>query len=225
MEAASDQRFCRACGANLKIIAKAVSLGEAIARSDRGPLPKLKAAMKEFKMEQATHEVSRALDKMNEEIVSGFPKTPKKKEKPPEVVRENHIALGLASLGAGIGIMIFLRYFAYVVIPLIPPETLAKIPFALEPVLRAAWLVGLIPALAGTGRVIGGVLMRRERARELKAARQAPELTAHAHDAEAAPEVEAAHEPAPPHSLPPSITENTTDFLDGSRKAPASQGQ
>ena len=71
-EAAADQRFCRSCGANLKIIARAVSLGEAVARSDRGPLPKIKAIMTELKAQHATEEVSRALDRVSEEIVSGI---------------------------------------------------------------------------------------------------------------------------------------------------------
>jgi hypothetical protein len=36
-ESSSGLQFCRSCGANLKVIGKAVSLSEAIARSDRGP--------------------------------------------------------------------------------------------------------------------------------------------------------------------------------------------
>ena len=35
-------QYCRVCGANLKVIGKAVALSEAVARSDRGPLPKIK---------------------------------------------------------------------------------------------------------------------------------------------------------------------------------------
>lgn len=214
-EAAADQRFCRSCGANLKIIARAVSLGEAVARSDRGPLPKIKAIMTELKAQHATEEVSRAMERMNEEIVSGIQHEQEKKEEKLRIRRENHIAKGLAAIGAGIGIMIFLYYFAGVVVRLIPPETLARIPFPLEPALHAAWIVGLIPTLAGTGRFIGGLLTRTERKRALKArsAEQAPEMIA------AEPE---------PQPLPRSVTEGTTELLDESRKASkasVSQGQ
>ena len=49
--------------------------------------------------------------------------------------------------------------FAGALVLKIPPETLAKIPFELEPVLHVAWLVGLIPTLAGLGRIIAGTLI------------------------------------------------------------------
>src|SRR5512134_1428034 len=68
-ESSSGVQYCRVCGANLKVIGKAVSLSEAIARSDRGPLPKIKELVKNLKVEHVTEEVSRALDHMNNEIV------------------------------------------------------------------------------------------------------------------------------------------------------------
>src|SRR5438045_9679061 len=61
-------QYCRVCGANLKVIGKAVALSEAIARSDRGPLPKIREMVKNLKVDQVTDEVSRALDRMNQEI-------------------------------------------------------------------------------------------------------------------------------------------------------------
>ena len=70
-ESSSDLQYCRLCGANLKVIGKAVSLSEAIARSDRGPLPKIKEMMKSLKIDQVTDDISRALDQMNKEIVQG----------------------------------------------------------------------------------------------------------------------------------------------------------
>ena len=216
-EAAADQRFCRSCGANLKLIARAVSLGEAVARSDRGPLPKIKAIMNELKAqhagghagEHAGEEVSRAMERMKEEIVSGIEQEQKKREEKLELRRENHIAKGLAAMGAGLGIIIFLYYYAGVVVGLIPPETLAKIPFPLEPALHAAWIVGLIPTFAGTGRFIGGLLTMPERKRRLKAAEKEQEVMA------AAPE---------PQPLPRSVTEGTTELLDERQKASVSQG-
>jgi hypothetical protein len=213
-EAAADQRFCRSCGANLKLIARAVSLGEAVARSDRGPLPKIKAIMSELKAqhagEHAGEEVSHAMERMKEEIVSGIEQEQEKREEKLELRRENHIAKGLAAMGAGLGIIIFLYYYAGVIVGLIPPETLAKIPFPLEPALHAAWIVGLIPTFAGTGRFIGGLLTRPERKRRLKAREKEKEVIA--------------SEPAP-QALPRSVTEGTTELLDERQKASVSQGQ
>ncbi|HEY0375948.1 MAG TPA: zinc ribbon domain-containing protein [Pyrinomonadaceae bacterium] len=213
-EAAADQSFCRSCGANLKLIARAVSLGEAVARSDRGPLPKIKAIMNELKAqhagEHAGEEVSRAMERMKKEIVSNIEHEQEKREEKLELRREHHIARGLAAMGAGVGIIIFLYYYAGVIVGLIPPETLAKIPFPLEPALRAAWIVGLIPTFAGTGRFIGGLLTRPQRVRRLKAQAKEQEVIA--------------SEPAP-QALPRSVTEGTTELLDESRKASVSHGQ
>src|SRR4029078_11038045 len=68
-ESSSDLQYCRSCGANLKVIGKAVTLSEAIARSDRGPLPKIKEMMKNFKVDRVSEEISHALEQMNKEIV------------------------------------------------------------------------------------------------------------------------------------------------------------
>src|SRR5918992_2880350 len=165
-ESSSGQQYCRSCGANLKFIGKAVTLSEAIARSDRGPLPKIKEMMQSMKAEHSTEEVSQALDQMNKEIVHSFPKievkTLKKKEpkETSEQRRENHIVKGMVSLFAGIGLMIFLYYFSAALVLKIPPEVLARIPFEVEPALRMLWLVGLIPTLSGLGRITAGLLIR-----------------------------------------------------------------
>lgn len=165
-ESSAGQQYCRSCGANLKFIGKAVTLSEAIARSDRGPLPKIKEMMQSMKSEQHTEEVSRALDQMNKEIIHSFPtvqpiaiKSAKTKETPAER-RENHIVKGAVSFATGIALMIFLYYFAAALVLKLPPEALAKIPFELEPVLKMIWLIGLIPTLSGLGRIVAGLLVK-----------------------------------------------------------------
>src|SRR5207245_3850548 len=67
-ESPSNLKYCRSCGANLKVIGKAVTLSEAIARSDGVPA-KIKELVSNIKIAHVTEEVSRALDKMNKEIV------------------------------------------------------------------------------------------------------------------------------------------------------------
>src|SRR5258708_38605404 len=66
-ESTPDLKFCRSCGANLKVIGKAVTLSEAIARSDGIPA-KLKDIFSNIKIAHVTEDVSRALDKMKTEI-------------------------------------------------------------------------------------------------------------------------------------------------------------
>jgi len=88
------------------VIGKAVSLSEAIGRSDRGPLPKIKELVKNFKVEQVTEEVSAALEKMNAEIVRvsdemGHPKREERtwrRKKTPAERREQQITKGLVSI-------------------------------------------------------------------------------------------------------------------------------
>src|SRR5215216_2051380 len=67
---AQATQYCRTCGANLKVIGKAVALSEAVARSDRGPLPKIKEMIKEFKVDHVSDEVSGALDRLNQNDAS-----------------------------------------------------------------------------------------------------------------------------------------------------------
>jgi hypothetical protein len=204
-ESSSGLQFCRSCGANLKVIGKAVALSEAIARSDRGPLPKLKEMIKNLKVEQVTEEVSRALDRMNQEIVSTplaiEPHKPRpfvKEKKTAAEKRENHIVKGMVSLFYGIGLMVFLYYFSAALVLKLPPEAIAKIPFELEPVVRIIWLIGLMPTLSGLGHIIAGLLIRSKPARVI-------DQTLHAEpDLNGRP---------PSQQVPGSVTEHTTRLL------------
>src|SRR3989442_9309635 len=157
-ESGSGLQYCRSCGANLKVIGKALTLSEAIARSDRGPLPKLKEMVKSLKLEHVTEEVSSALERMNKEILRTSPSgklvtpwSPQSwmgRKKTPAERRENHIVKGTVSLFSGVGLMIFLYYLSAALVLKLPPHVLAEIPFELDPVVRVLWLVGLIPALS-----------------------------------------------------------------------------
>ena len=167
-ESSTGQQYCRSCGANLKVIGKAVSLSEAIGRSDRGPLPKIKEMIKNFKVEQVTEEVSRAFDQVNKEIVRSSDEKKRhepwwlehRKEKTPAQRRGRHIVGGTISLFSGMGLMIFLYYLTAALVLKLPPDVIAKIPFELDPVVHVLWLVGLIPAFSGLGRIIAGLSIR-----------------------------------------------------------------
>src|SRR5262245_44144192 len=102
-----SMQYCRVCGANLKVIGKAVSLSEAIARSDRGPLPKIKEMVKGLKAEHLTEEVTRALEHMDKELeqITSKPKRRERHErglfrrkKTPAERREAHLTKGIVSL-------------------------------------------------------------------------------------------------------------------------------
>jgi len=203
-ESSSGLQYCRSCGANLKVIGKAVSLSEAIARSDRGPLPKIKEMMKNLKVEQVSEDISRALDQMNIEIArsSEEPKPPRiigKKTKTREQRREKHLTTGAISLFSGIGLAIFLYYLSAALVLKLPPDVVAKVPFEIEPVVRMIWLVGLMPALSGVGHLLAGILVRPDPPAEMEAVRSAPVL------GEAEPLARA---------TPVSVTERTTDLLE-----------
>jgi hypothetical protein len=187
VESSSGLQFCRSCGANLKVIGKAVSLSEAIARTDRGPLPKIKEMMKSLKIEHVSDEISRALDQMNQEIVKnsgslamlkprkfedqlethienhfGKPSRRERKEKTARQRRESHIVHGLISLFSGVGLMIFLYYLSSSLVLKLPESIVVEAPFEIAPVVHLIWLVGLVPTLTGLGRILAGLTIRPE---------------------------------------------------------------
>jgi len=161
-------QYCRVCGANLKVIGKAVALSEAVARSDRGPLPKIKEMVKGLKVDHVSDEVSGALDRMNQEIAQispqskpgGRPWIEFRKRKTPAEKREDHISKGVVSLFSGAGLMVFLYYLSAAMVLKLPPHIIDHIPFEIDPVVRIIWWFGLLPATAGIGHIIAGLLIR-----------------------------------------------------------------
>lgn len=206
-ESSSGLQYCRLCGANLKVIGKAVSLSEAIARSDRGPLPKIKEMMKgladKTKFEKVTEEIENALEQMNTEIVkSSELQMPKQswwpgRRKTAEQRREDHLTKGTISVFSGSAMMIFLYFLSSVLVLKLPAEFVAQVPFEIDPVVGVLWLLGLIPVMSGVGHIIAG-LMIRPKAAEIQAAKATGQL----------------EEKAPGYSPPMSVTEHTTNFLE-----------
>jgi len=203
-ESSEGLQYCRSCGANLKVIGKAVSLSEAIARSDRGPLPKFKEMIKNLKIEHVSDDISRALDRMNQEIVrsSEDPKPRRVRGRKPKTAaerRERHLTTGAVAFFGGIGFAIFLYYLTGALVLKLPPDIVAKAPFEIEPVVRILWLVGLMPMLSGLGHIVAGLLVRPDPPVEIEAAKPVPVLSE--------------REPIA-YAAPLSVTERTTNLLE-----------
>jgi len=208
-ESSPGLQYCRNCGANLKVIGKAVALSEAIARSDRGPLPKIKEMVKGLKVEHVTEEVSRALEKMNNEIVRISPEARaghqpwlQRKKKTPEERREQQIVKGTVSFFSGIGLTIFLYYLSAALVLKLPPDVIARIPFEIEPVVRVIWLLGLVPMLSGLGHIVAGLSIRRSPAPalyETPLRQETPSTSSSQRDI--------------PVNVPASVTDRTTELL------------
>ncbi len=210
-ESSEGQQYCRNCGANLKVIGKAVALSEAIARSDRGPLPKIKEMVKGFKIEHVTEEVEKALEKMNSEIVKISPPIKPehlrrpwinlRRKKTPQERREQHISKGVVSLFSGAGLTVFLYYLSAALILKLPPHVIEKIPFEIDPVVHVMWLIGLIPMTSGIGNIISGLLIRPSRHRLPDREDRPAELEEHAQ----------------PPVMRHSVTDRTTELLERDR--------
>jgi len=198
---AQATQYCRTCGANLKVIGKAVALSEAVARSDRGPLPKIKEMIGNFKVDHVSDEVSGALDRMNQEIARISPETQRREErrawiefpkrKTPAEKRQDHISKGVVSFFSGIGLTVFLYYLSAVLVLKLPPHIIDQIPFVVDPVVRIIWLLGLLPVTTGIGHIIAGLLIRPQSEQE-----------------QIDPVATTSRE------LPVSVTEHTTNLLD-----------
>jgi len=211
-ESSADLQYCRSCGANLKVIGKAVTLSEAIARSDRGPLPKIKEMMKNFKVDQVSEEISHALEQMNKEIVRSEVRKrvankiggslPRRKQKTPAERRENLLVKGTISIFSGAGLTLFLYFLTHALNLHFPADMLANIPFDVDPVVRVLWVVGLIPAFAGVGRLLAAMTIKVNQPESLADSTPEPKPT---------PVLKA--DTTRDLYAPPSVTERTTNLL------------
>ena len=207
-------QYCRVCGANLKVIGKAVALSEAVARSDRGPLPKIREMVKGLQVDHVSEEVSGALDRMNQEIARISPESKQRehgrslisfgKKKTPAEKREAHISKGVVSLFSGVGLTIFLYFLSAALVLKLPPHIIDQIPFEVDPVVKIIWLLGLLPATSGLGHIIAGLLIRPR-------AEQPQHL-----DQVVSPPRELTDRPIP-NPVPTSVTEHTTNILERDR--------
>jgi hypothetical protein len=220
-ESTTGQHYCRSCGANLKVIGKAVSLSDAISKTDGVPA-KIKEIMSNIKVAHVTEEVSRAMDKMNREItrntVEHRRKSRLRKEKTAEERREGHLVKGAIKLFGGAGLTIFLYFLTHALVLKLPPDFLAKLPFEVDPIVPVLWLVGLIPTLSGLGHIIAGLSIRPGRVNQLESPALPLRIESTAPDM-----VRLEPEPiATPREVPPSVTDRTTNILD---REPTRQNQ
>jgi len=180
-ESSQDLKYCRSCGANLRVIGKAVTLSEAIARSDGIPA-KLKDIFSNIKIAHVTEDVSRALDKMNREIARSSENSMRRqpwswherKEKTAAQRRERHLTRGFITMFSGIGFSTFLYFLGHNLVLKLPPEAIAQIPFELNPVIHVLWLIGLIPTLSGLGRIIAGLSIRTAPDKQIEFSAESP---------------------------------------------------
>ncbi len=216
-ESNSDQKFCRKCGANLALIFKAVKVSEAIARGDRGGLVDLRSWLEGIRSDRSFGpEIARGIAHLTTEIQRNLGKRHLREARenkeiharrlglrfrtPPtaEERREKAISRGVKTFFTGIGISIFLYFLVNAIIvsgEANPSEAL---------LLRAVWMVGLIPTFAGLGRLLSGLCMRRDSLPERSIANMTEQGTPLA-----TPTLNAASETAP-HT---SVTEFTTELL------------
>ncbi len=215
-ESQANVQYCRVCGSNLKVIGKAVSLSEAIARSDRGPLPKFREMVKNLKVDHVTEEVSRALDHMNQELaqVETKRKSKSREERRPWISlrkkktaaerRENHITKGVVSMFSGVGLTVFLYFLSTTLMLKLPPEIVGQIPFEVQSIVRIIWLLGLLPVTSGLGHILAGLLIRPDREPQ-------PQL-----DEVVSPPRELTDRPLS-DPVPMSVTDHTTNLLEPDR--------
>jgi hypothetical protein len=201
-ESTEGQHYCRSCGTNLKVIGKVVSFSDAISKTDSVPA-------------KVREEVSRAMDKVNQEMArSGDTQRQKnrwRREKTPAERRERHLTKGVIKFFSGGGLSIFLYFLFHAVELRLPPEVIAKTPFAIDPVVRILWTIGFVPMLTGLGHIIAGLGIKSGPAPEMSPVIQSPLQIDSTRPDTSRIDAETIVVRAP--NNPASITEHTTNLL------------
>ena len=220
-DSAEGQHYCRSCGTNLKVIGRAVTLGDAISKTDGVPA-KLKEIMGNIKIAQVTEDVSRAMEKMKVEIARSAVEQRRerwehrrerrktRKEKTAEERRERHLTKGAIKFFTGGGLSVFLYLLFHSLQLRLPPDVVAATPFAIDPVVRSLWAFGLIPMLSGVGHIIAGLSIKPTPQRTREFSDQAPlRIDQPIAPARIDPQLTTAA-----IRQPSSVTERTTNILD-----------
>ena len=206
-ESSEGQHYCRSCGTNLKVIGKVVTWSDVI--SKEGVPPRVKE-----KIAHVTEEVSRAMCKVNSEMarnsVQRRSKLRGRREKTPEERRERHLTRGFIKLGWGGGLSIFLYSVFHAIQLQLPGDVVAAVPFAIDPVVRVLWTIGLIPMLSGFGHIIAGFTIRTKGTAELNTVDAMPLKIDSTEPLKLDPDLTVASV----RQTPPSITDRTTNILD-----------
>jgi len=167
------------------------------------------------KISHVTDEVSRAMEKVNVEMArasSEHQRQRRRKEKTAEERRERHLTKGAIKFFTGGGLAIFLYFLTSSLVLKLPADVVAKIPFAIDPVVHIFWLIGLIPMLSGIGHIIAGLSIKTRPGKEIESAHAAPlriDVPA-LQNTRSDPELTIIS----PRDTPASVTERTTNILD-----------
>lgn len=120
--------------------------------------------------------------------------------------REQHITKGVVSLFSGAGLTTFLYFLSTALVLKLPPHIVDQVPFEIAPVVKVIWLLGLLPATAGLGHIIAGLLIRPQ-------SEPQPQQIDHV----VTPPRELGNQPIT-HPIPLSVTDHTTNLLEERHK-------
>jgi len=123
--------------------------------------------------------------------------------------REQHLTKGVVSLFSGAGLSTFLYFLSTALVLKLPPHIIEQVPFEIDPVVKVIWLLGLLPATAGLGHIIAGLLIRRD------ADTQSQQI-----DQAVSPPRELSDQPIT-SPIPISVTDHTTNLLEPDRIKPS----
>ncbi|HXR98912.1 MAG TPA: zinc ribbon domain-containing protein [Pyrinomonadaceae bacterium] len=180
--------YCPHCGTEAQAN---VQYCRACGTDIKGPIPKVKEIVKTLKAESTK----------NRQNWLNF-----RKKKTAAERREQHITKGVVSLFSGAGLATFLYFLSTALVLKLPPHIVDQIPFEIAPVVRIIWLLGLLPATAGLGHIIAGLLIRQD-----------PEPQPQQLDQVVTPPRALGNEPIT-HPIPLSVTDHTTNLLDERHK-------